>query len=684
MSYTDNINGIPAQDTVLRQGIATLRNTVISNTIKPLTVEHNGVYTANPNNGTYGYSPVTVDTGVYTGATAPDNSIGKDGDYYYQLSKTRYGIKSVNYDYLTSSPMRILANEFYVTSPFKLTGIRIHLTTAVNVKYYVLNLDKSIIYESETIQGTTDWNEHTLTTPITLVANQHYIIAANVQDKGTYTQNAYTTWNTEYVIFVQDWYSQTDSISGLRTDTVTCMVDPVLETDNEHVIAEYMKDNDAWVSLSGAPKMILSTLNATDNGTYNAPTGTAYSSVSVDTGIYTGTDTPASTLGKDGDYYYRVTDEHSALKDGTTFSSNSINKFIGFDFEPLVTLHPKILKSYNSNSVTGKFIIRTSSNVIYDSGELTLESGWNSHTVTDGIELVPGTRYILAIEMNATCGRYRSISSTSYSKYIGFKCGRWGSTDYSSSSTDSSDTYSVDMDFETDTERVAAEYIKDNDAWVSISSADAMILTTLSVNNNGTYNAPTGTAYSSVSVNVSSDTPQLPTGYTAIDYAEFPSDGQAGFALGEYKLKAFHIVETKTMPYIVSDGDEHAFAGDGTALELYYDDGKTKVYGNNSTDYLGQRDASVNNIYYHRALVTSDSGRVFNLGYYRINQYEFRGRMYYMRIYDGKNESAGIGMLYNFIPCIQDSTSKVGFYDTVNDNFYSSTTGTEFVAPSNS
>jgi hypothetical protein len=282
MSFTDNINGIPAQDTVLRQGIATLRNTVISNTIKPLTVDHNGVYTANPNNGTYGYSPVTVDTGVYTGATAPDDSIGKDGDHYYQISKTRYGMKSVDNTYLTSSPMRILANEFYVTGPFKLTGIRIHLTTAVNVKYYVLNLDKSIIYESETIQGTTDWNEHTLTTPVTLVANQHYIIAANVQDKGTYTQNAYTTWNTEYVIFVQDWYSQTDSISGLRTDTVTCMVDPVLETDNEHVIAEYMKDNDTWVSISSAPKMILSTLSVTENGTYNAPTGTAYSSVSVD------------------------------------------------------------------------------------------------------------------------------------------------------------------------------------------------------------------------------------------------------------------------------------------------------------------------------------------------------------------------------------------------------------------
>lgn len=234
--------------------------------------------------------------------------------------------------------------------------------------------------------------------------------------------------------------------------------------------------------------------------------------------------------------------------------------------------------------------------------------------------------------------------------------------------------------------------------------------TALTVNENGTYTAPSGTAYSpvvvAVSPNVGTKTitqdgtytassdnldgyssvvvdtaPHLPSGYTEIDYVEFPSTGKAGFSLGTYRLKAFHIVETKTMPYIVSDGDEHAFAGDSESLELYYDDGKAKVYGHSSFDFIGERDVSVNNIYYHKALITSTSSRIFNLGYYRIDRYDFRGRMYYMRIYDGKNESAGIDMLYNFVPCIQDSTGKVGFYDTVNDNFYSSTTGNEFVAP---
>lgn len=61
MSEFDNINGIYAKDTTLRAGITALRDTVVGQTIKPLTVTENGTYTANPAEGTYGYSPVTVD-----------------------------------------------------------------------------------------------------------------------------------------------------------------------------------------------------------------------------------------------------------------------------------------------------------------------------------------------------------------------------------------------------------------------------------------------------------------------------------------------------------------------------------------------------------------------------------------------------------------------------------------------
>lgn len=63
MSKIDNINGIYAKDTELRSGINTLRTTVLNSTIKTLNVTEAGTYTANPNTGTYGYSPVIVNIG---------------------------------------------------------------------------------------------------------------------------------------------------------------------------------------------------------------------------------------------------------------------------------------------------------------------------------------------------------------------------------------------------------------------------------------------------------------------------------------------------------------------------------------------------------------------------------------------------------------------------------------------
>lgn len=61
MADFTNIDGIYAKDTELRQNINTLRSGIINETIKPLTITKNGIYTAIPSSGTYGYSPITVD-----------------------------------------------------------------------------------------------------------------------------------------------------------------------------------------------------------------------------------------------------------------------------------------------------------------------------------------------------------------------------------------------------------------------------------------------------------------------------------------------------------------------------------------------------------------------------------------------------------------------------------------------
>ena len=63
MSTIDNINGVYVKDTELRNGISELRGDILSQTIKPLNVTEAGTYTADPTVGTYGYSPVVVNTG---------------------------------------------------------------------------------------------------------------------------------------------------------------------------------------------------------------------------------------------------------------------------------------------------------------------------------------------------------------------------------------------------------------------------------------------------------------------------------------------------------------------------------------------------------------------------------------------------------------------------------------------
>jgi len=232
----------------------------------------------------------------------------------------------------------------------------------------------------------------------------------------------------------------------------------------------------------------------------------------------------------------------------------------------------------------------------------------------------------------------------------------------------------------------------------------------LSVYDNGTYTAPSGKAYSPITVavspnvgtktithdgtyNASSDNldgyssvvvdtaPHLPSGYTAISYVECPSTGQAGFAISNYNMPKYDIVESLTMPYAVSD--EAAFAGVDDNFELYYYNNKAMVWGSNGKkeDYLGDRSVSANEQCYHRAANMADRLSDFTIGYYKPESYLFNGRIYYLRIYSPTNLSEGISVIHDFVPCIQDSTSKVGMYDMIGNDFYSSTTGTEFVAP---
>lgn len=228
-------------------------------------------------------------------------------------------------------------------------------------------------------------------------------------------------------------------------------------------------------------------------------------------------------------------------------------------------------------------------------------------------------------------------------------------------------------------------YAKDTELRNGISELRGDILSQtikpLSITKNGTYTSdPTVGAYGYSPVIVDTGY-HLPDGYTQLDYVECPQSAWAGFTIPNYTYKGYDILESKTMPYQVTT--LAAFAGYKTSgIVLGYENSTTRLYaGQNAVDLIGTQEATVNNIYYHRGLKTVDISE-FNVGYYRDDNYPFYGRIYYFRIYRCDNTSEGISMIYNFIPAKRLSDNKIGLYDAVNDTFYSSTTGTEFVAPS--
>lgn len=213
----------------------------------------------------------------------------------------------------------------------------------------------------------------------------------------------------------------------------------------------------------------------------------------------------------------------------------------------------------------------------------------------------------------------------------------------------------------------------------------------LTATESGVYTADPSSGvygYSPVTVQVSGggSSTQLPSGYTAIDYVECPSSGQAGFVVTGYDLVAFDIIETLTMPYYIPSNTDAAFAGIEDIVEFYYynEMALTWVDGadQNLFGYRELPDAQAYEQYYHKDMIYDNYTDDFTIGYYKIGEFPFAGRIYKFKIHRTSELDSDIRVAYDFRPCIRDSDDKVGMYDVINDVFYYSTTGTDFVAPS--
>ena len=188
----------------------------------------------------------------------------------------------------------------------------------------------------------------------------------------------------------------------------------------------------------------------------------------------------------------------------------------------------------------------------------------------------------------------------------------------------------------------------------------------------------------------------LPSGYQKLEYVRCNGD-YAGFTV-PYVAGWRHIHEVFTA--ITSLSSESAFSGiGGYRCEGYYTIKSSEPYLTMSSSGRNADLCADYNVTYDtpqalRFVPSYDYGYTtyLSIGYYMTGYHPFTGRIYRYRVYVANNTSATVdetllsnSIYLNFVPCKRLSDDKIGFYETVNGDFYSSTTtGAEFLAPSQS
>ena len=183
--------------------------------------------------------------------------------------------------------------------------------------------------------------------------------------------------------------------------------------------------------------------------------------------------------------------------------------------------------------------------------------------------------------------------------------------------------------------------------------------------------------------------------YTSVEYIEYPSDGANNRSRcfdTEYIVTQNSKIEVKFMAYsgtswraIFSGRDVNA----GTGMSLYQsDDNQMEYFVGSWTADRNNIDLSTGTENIHTAVCTYDklvldgtetasgatsftaSTRSVTLFSNPEKDQSFRGRIYYLRIYEGDE------LVHNFVP-MKASDSSVGFFDTVNGRYIITRTNTD-------
>ena len=213
-------------------------------------------------------------------------------------------------------------------------------------------------------------------------------------------------------------------------------------------------------------------LSVTQNGTYTAPTGKAYSPVTVNVsggggseGVYVGTGAPDASIGSDGDYYYQRAKKGDYGYTSTPAQSSSTSQ-TGYEFIANEAITISGLRALNANTsgTISLLLAQLDGTVLGRIDNVPVNGEWAMAYFDTPIQLTAGEHYIVQAIRSGTGFKYQNKSSTVFNSKITGVQGRYGSLP---GSIDSSNIYSADIIIANDDNIyvVTNQYYKSSGAW---------------------------------------------------------------------------------------------------------------------------------------------------------------------------------------------------------------------------
>jgi len=182
---------------------------------------------------------------IFQETIPPTSDIGVDGNYYYFGA---YGVRGYKGNFGNQSGTGQAGWEFYPNNNILITGLEGMTRINVNAYLVLADVNGNIIKQTESVNFTADAAKIiNFDTPVTLMANTHYIVQIVASSSGSlrYAASYSPSLIDSNITYVQGRYG---SLPG-NTDTALYSVNIIIDDGIFRATEQYYKKNGVWTQI---------------------------------------------------------------------------------------------------------------------------------------------------------------------------------------------------------------------------------------------------------------------------------------------------------------------------------------------------------------------------------------------------------------------------------------------------